>query len=817
MSKIFKPLLGPITGLIVDGKKGFIRGLTGAIAALSGPLGFGLYLASNWFAKTPKSNLGQLDRLSASIDPGAFRPMVLGTTAMATDIRYVEPSGDDQEYLDYIIGVACHKVTSIDEIWIEDRVAWTSAGGVQGDFVGYLSVTTRTEGTSANTIAINGGTKWGSTRRLTGCAYVHLRIKRTGNSKKAESPFASGLASRITIKGKGQPVYDPRRDSTAGGSGSMRATDQSTWSFAPSGTEIGNNAALLVLAYLLGWKIGGLISVGCGVLPSRINMASFIAAANLCDELVSKAAGGTEPRYRAAGVITEGDDPQQALQALLAACNGRLRDDGGRLSLAIMHNDLAAAELDDGFFDGDVLGAFEWDPDPDLAGSFNIVRGKRTDPSNASLYQPIDYPEVSVASIDGIDRVLTMNLLLVESPSQAQRIAKQVLQRKLYDRRFTATFSNRAWKYRIGDVIPLTFGPLGFDRALFRVEQQTITYDGSCPMVLVFEHEDIYAWDDSDAAPVVGADPTLYDPLNDPLIQGIGEALQQAIAAIAAAENAQDTADGKIETFYQNNPPSGLGESEGDLWFDTNDTNKLYTYRSGTWVLTADTRVAAAITAAAGAQATADGRVTTFYTNSTPTANAVGDLWYSSSTNRLRRWNGSTWVDVATIGSDWATNLTNIPTAIGDGRVDAGLNSDGTIKTGKVPTLSVQIGALSTRAAIQPAGATTGSGSTVSVGTIFVTNSHPTESAVAMATALGSHDYPGSPPSWDFVIAKNGVGAGMTSGGGAGIAQVSAVAGRMDTIPPSTTIQYDLLWRGGNSGIRLASAIMSVDSVKRNA
>jgi len=185
-------------------------------------------------------------------------------------------------------------------------------------------------------------------------------------------------------------------------------------------------------------------------------------------------------------------------------------------------------------------------------------------------------------------------------------------------------------------------------------------------------------------------------------------AYDQAVAAIAAAENAQDTADGKIETYYQSSPPSGA--SEGDLWFDTDDSNKLYTRRSGVWTLTADTRVALAITNAAGAQATADGKVTTFYTTSTPTAEALGDLWYNSSTKILKRWNGSAWLDVATIGADWATNLTNVPTALTDGRVDAGLNSDGTVKVNRVTTTAVVDNSLTKTFGITDSGSLVGSG-----------------------------------------------------------------------------------------------------------
>lgn len=561
MSKILKPLVivaaiavNFIPGIGQLASLGLLSAYASTAITVITALGVaaGLSVASNALLKVPRSPLGQLDRLNASVVPGAFRPAVFGYTAMATDIRYTEPSGADQEYVDYIIGNAAHAATSIDEIWIEDRMAWSASGGVIGDFVGYLTVATRLEGTAANTIAINGGAKWGSTRRLTGCAYAHLRVKRTGNSKKAESPFAGGLPSRLTIRGKGMPLYDPRRDSTAGGSGSMRADDQSTWSFAPSGTEIGNNTALQILTYYLGWRINGLVSVGCGLPPSKLDMASFITAANLCDEAVSKSAGGTEPRYRSAMVVTEGDDPGAAMAALLSACNGRLRDNDGKITLTIMHNDLAVTELDEGLDDDDVLGPFQWDPDPALNEQYNIARGKYIDASDASLYQPVDYPEVSLAAIDGFDRVLPLDLIAVESPSQVQRIAKQVLQRKQYDRRFTATFSNRAWKYQVGDPLPFTFGPLGFDRALFRVEAKTMNYDGTCPLVLTAEHEDIYAWDASDAAAIVAADPTLYNPLNDPMIQGIAEsngAAAEAALDAAAAQADATSALSKITTI----------------------------------------------------------------------------------------------------------------------------------------------------------------------------------------------------------------------------------------------------------------------------
>ncbi len=199
-------------------------------------------------AKIPKT---QLSRLNVSLDPSTPRKVVFGTTAMPLDLRYHESSGTDQEYVDYIIAVAAHKVASITEIWFEEKQAWTLAGGVTGTYSGYLTVAVRTEGTAGNYISINGGTKWGSSRRLTGCAYLHLRIKRTGNDKKAESPLVGGLPSRVTVIGDGAPLYDPRKDSTVpGGSGSHRATDQSTWG-AYTNADDTDNPALQLLEMLM--------------------------------------------------------------------------------------------------------------------------------------------------------------------------------------------------------------------------------------------------------------------------------------------------------------------------------------------------------------------------------------------------------------------------------------------------------------------------------------------------------------------------------------------------------------------------------------
>lgn len=606
----------------------------------------------------PRAPKTQLSRLNVSLDPITPRKSVFGTTAMNLDLRYHESSGTDQEFIDYIIAVAAHKVASIDEIWFEEKQAWTATGGVTATYTGYLTVTTRTEGTAGNTIAINGGAKWGSSRRLTGCAYLHIRIKRTGNTKKAESPLVNGLPSRVTIIGNGALLYDPRKDSTvAGGSGSHRSNDQTTWGVYTDADDC-DNPALQLLWWLLGWKINGKLSVGCGVPANRLDMASFITAANICDESVILATGGTQKRYRTSGTASDADSRMDIINTFLMSMNGTLRDNSGKLTLTVMKNDLGEYVLD--LDESDMLGEFDWQQTRGLTENYNVARGRYVDPSYTSLYQMVDYPEVGFTSSDGIERATTIDLAYVEDGRRAQRIAKQILQRNQYRGMFSATFNAKALGCQVGDVVRLSIEALGWSNKPFRVISQEIRFDGQVPLALVEENGAIYAWDREDSAPVTPTAPTVYDPLNSPFILGIDDAL-------TAAANAQATADGKIESFYQPTMPTG---SEGDLWIDTDDGNKLYRHNGITFIEVQDDAISAAIVAASDAQATADGKVITFYQASAPTAEAIGDLWMDSDDgNKLYRWNGTSWINVQDAGIAAAAALANDAQVTADGKV----------------------------------------------------------------------------------------------------------------------------------------------------
>ncbi len=137
----------------------------------------------------------------------------------------------------------------------------------------------------------------------------------------------------------------------------------------------------------------------------------------------------------------------------------------------------------------------------------------------------------------------------------------------------------------------------------------------------------------------------------------------------STANLAKATADGKIVTFLQDEAPTA--EGAGDLWIDTNDGNKLYRWSGTSWAEVQDSDIAQAIvnaataqatadsktddTAADAAQATADGKIVTFFQSEAPTAEGAGDLWIDTNDdNKPYRWSGSAWVAIDNPVSDWS-------------------------------------------------------------------------------------------------------------------------------------------------------------------
>jgi hypothetical protein len=70
------------------------------------------------------------------------------------------------------------------------------------------------------------------------------------------------------------------------------------------------------------------------------------------------------------------------------------------------------------------------------------------------------------------------------------------------------------------------------------------------------------------------------DILDQTIVTDISDASDAADAAAASAAAALSTANGKNKIYRQTTQPTGGTYADGDLWFDTDDDNKMYRYSS---------------------------------------------------------------------------------------------------------------------------------------------------------------------------------------------------------------------------------------------
>lgn len=125
--------------------------------------------------------------------------------------------------------------------------------------------------------------------------------------------------------------------------------------------------------------------------------------------------------------------------------------------------------------------------------------------------------------------------------------------------------------------------------------------------------------------------------------------------AAQAASNAQTTADSKTKTFRQDSQPSTTGRTIGDEWIETDQDNRRWSWTASGWTLTP---LAAGAISATARQL---GAITIYRQASQPASGMiVGDYWIDSDDNQPYFYNGA-WV----VSRDIAVNtaITNAATA----------------------------------------------------------------------------------------------------------------------------------------------------------
>lgn len=131
--------------------------------------------------------------------------------------------------------------------------------------------------------------RWTVNHRGAGVAYAVVLSGLRKNGDGLTSP------AKLLFEVVGAPLYDWRKDSTMGGSGPHRWDNQATW-------EYSDNPAVQIYNLERGFFNGAQRMVGKGVRSSRLPLAEYTQAANICDEVMSDGS----KRYRAHAIAKDG-------------------------------------------------------------------------------------------------------------------------------------------------------------------------------------------------------------------------------------------------------------------------------------------------------------------------------------------------------------------------------------------------------------------------------------------------------------------------------------------------------------------------------
>nr|WP_275659549.1 phage tail protein [Shewanella insulae] len=372
--------------------------------------------------------------------PTEARRSIYGQAMVSGPIVFAEETGTDNEFLHLVIPLAAHRCQEVLEIYFDDEVVYQN-GSLDAAYNEHARINIHLGAqTAADSDLLAECEHWTASHVGLGITYLYVRLKHDPEF------YANGLPN-IKALVQGKPLYDPRKDSTVGGSGSHRWDDVSTW-------EWSDNWALCVLDYTR-------FESGVGALASEIDLPSYALAANDSDQLVEyDNEGNVEPRYTCNGTFTQSMTPASVLDKLLTAGAGMQTYSSGKY------------QLFSGVYQGphlltlgeaDLAGEVEVRPFNARAQLCNAVRGTFVDPEN--FYQPTDFApyESDYYRAQDNDEYIDhdIDLPFTQSAYTAQRLAKLYLELNRAGQQIVVPLNMIGLSVSVGQVVELDLPRLG--------------------------------------------------------------------------------------------------------------------------------------------------------------------------------------------------------------------------------------------------------------------------------------------------------------------------------------------------------------------
>lgn len=254
--------------------------------------------------------------LQTKLDPAFPREVATGLFATGGSLSFEDVSGTKNKYLWRRIDISDAEITQLTQIRGNGEVL-TFSGDIytglractshfqsaKGNDMLYMRIYKGTSTQTADADLLAAFPYLDSNFRARGVAYALIRME--------WDPDAWSGGADFVFVGQGAKCWDPR-------------TLTSVF------TE---NAALIAGQMLRGFENNGVRVVGLGASADDLPDDELAAAADECDDEVALDAGGTEPRYRAGGMISARDNAREVMAELMAAMAGFHVDRGGEIVL----------------------------------------------------------------------------------------------------------------------------------------------------------------------------------------------------------------------------------------------------------------------------------------------------------------------------------------------------------------------------------------------------------------------------------------------------------------------------------------------------
>lgn len=468
-------LAAPVVGAIVAFASTTIGGII-VNAAIGIALSVGASLLRNLFNKPSES---RDPGTTVQLRVGGANPLAFPLGGVATaGIRvyygvWANPGGTPNEYMVDVLALSAIPVhgTMPTRIWVNDRIVTvrtdlpkTQMGWPiqeyfkNGSYYAWVDFHNGSQ-TVANpylTARFGGRPNYPWTSDMIGRGVAYLTF--TARYEK-DGLWASGFPS-VLVELPSIPLYDPRLDSTNGGSGPMRWGDVAT--YAPS-----NNAMVRAYNVARGIYYNGEWVYGGQNWPAfRLPVSSWFAAMNACDVTVNG-----EPQFHGGGMVECDMEVATVLEELLRSSSALIAEIGGAYKVRVGAPGAPVMS----FSDANIVVTREqgYTPFPGLEDTYNIARITYTEPVErwGTKESPERRDAAAIASDEGRELPFSVHLPWVLSNLTAQRIGKAALENGRRFRRHSMFHAPLFWLIEPLDVVAWTSAHNGYTAKEFDVEQ----------------------------------------------------------------------------------------------------------------------------------------------------------------------------------------------------------------------------------------------------------------------------------------------------------------------------------------------------------